>query len=35
VRLNDMRVFTCEFDATRRKARLAPLLEETEAKWQN
>ncbi len=35
VRLNDMRVFTCEFDAAGRKALLAPLLEETEAKWQN
>ena len=35
VRLNDMRVFTCEFDPAGRKARLAPLLEETEAIWQN
>ncbi|MDD8012683.1 MAG: hypothetical protein PHX05_04305 [Acidobacteriota bacterium] len=35
VRRNDMRVFTCEFDAAGSKARLAPLLEETEVKWQN
>lgn len=30
VRLRDMQAFTCEFDPCGKKARLAPLLEETE-----
>ncbi len=35
VRLREIRAFTCEFDPAVKKARLAPLAEETGAEWLN
>ena len=35
VRPGQVQAFTCEFDNARRKARLAPLLEDAEATWPN
>jgi hypothetical protein len=35
LRQKDIQAFTCEFDSSRRRVRLAPLLEETEERWQS
>ncbi len=35
VGLKEIRAFTCEFDPSRKKAHLAPLLEEAGAEWRN